>query len=50
MNFNKNIGITFISKLDLVSNWRGIKLLNLKKIGTKLNKDNEYQDQIEYKN
>jgi len=29
--------------------WRETKLFDLKKIGTKLNKNNEYINQIEYK-
>jgi len=33
----------------LVSIWRQTKLVHVKKIGTKLNKNNEYRDKIEYK-
>jgi len=38
-----------IYKLNFISIWRGTKMLNLKKIRTKLKTINEYWDQIEYK-
>jgi len=44
MSILKNTRITFISKLNLISNLEETKLFHINKIKTKLNKNIEYKD------